>query len=168
MITRREISPRLLVVLATSGLLTIVACGPSDGLEKRYSVSGTVTYKGEPLPKGDIGFVPDDPAARAASGTIENGSYTLSTLGDRDGALPGKYKVTIFSKDIDEAKATDLFKSKVEAKGKGIATVPKEFRAKMAKATKSNIPTRYNSPETSGFTAEVPAHSASFIFELTD
>ena len=167
MITRKNISQRLLVVLATSGLLTIVACGTSDGLEKRYAVSGTVTYKGESLATGNIGFVPDVSGAHAASGTIVNGSYTLSTLGDRDGALPGKYKVTIFSKDIDETKATDLFKSKVEAKGKGIAVVPREFRAKLDKATKSNIPTKYNSPETSGLTAEVKG-SATINFELTD
>ena len=37
------------------------SCGSDDGLGKRYPVSGTVTYKDQPVPKGSISFVPDDP-----------------------------------------------------------------------------------------------------------
>jgi hypothetical protein len=48
-------------------------------------------------------FYPIDTAGtvRAATGTIQNGYYTLSTIGDRDGALPGRYRVAIVAKSAE-------------------------------------------------------------------
>ena len=48
---------------------------PTTAFGKRYSVSGTVTYNGNPLEKGKISFVPEDPKGIGASGTIEKGYY---------------------------------------------------------------------------------------------
>src|SRR6516165_1659415 len=80
--------------------LTLVAGCSDDGFgRKRYSVHGTVTYKGENLAKGQIAFVPEAQGGQAASGQIEDGYYSLSTLTPGDGALPGKYKVTVAAKD---------------------------------------------------------------------
>ena len=81
--------------------------GTDDGLGKRFPVSGTVTYNGKPLEKGAISFVPEDRGGIGATGSIENGSYTLSTGGNNDGARAGKYKVTITAKEdsTDKAKA---------------------------------------------------------------
>ncbi len=64
-----------------------------------------MTYNGNPLEKGAISFVPDDPKGVGATGAIENGSYTMSTGGNSDGARAGKYKVTITAKEDSSAKA---------------------------------------------------------------
>jgi len=89
--------------LATLGLLAVVGCSSDDtGLGRRYAVSGTVKYKGEPVTKGSITFEPAGKDGRHATGTIENGSYTLSTSGtEGEGALPGDYKVIIISTTVD-------------------------------------------------------------------
>ena len=92
-------SPFLRASSRCPGPSLMTSCGTDDGLGKRYPVSGTVTYNGKPLEKGKISFVPEDPKNVGASGAIENGSYTLSTGGQDDGARAGKYKVTITAKE---------------------------------------------------------------------
>src|SRR4051812_47562957 len=77
-------------------LASVSGCGADDGIGQRYSVRGKVTYKGEPVTKGTVGFVPMDSSGRAAIGEIQpDGSYTLTTLIPLDGALPGKYRVSV-------------------------------------------------------------------------
>jgi hypothetical protein len=143
-------------------LLSITGCGSDDGLGKRYSVSGTVKYKGDPLAKGQINFLPQDGKGRGASGPIDNGNYTLSTNGDRDGALPGKYSVTILAKELDLTKA--------EARSKKLGTaipLPSDV-AKANRTAKNLVPVKYSSPDTSKLTAEVKEQSNSIPFELAD
>jgi hypothetical protein len=159
------------LVLFSCALLatTLLGCGSDDGLGKRYAVYGTVNYNGKPVEKGEIAFMPENPADRAASGIIEDGSYTLTTQSNGDGALPGKYKVTVTAKEVDVAKAEALFKTQAK-KGKDLTTslIPKDFMTKAAKTAKSSIPTRYSTPETSKLTAEVKEQSNTIPFELTD
>src|SRR4029079_12690139 len=84
--------------------ITLAAGCSDDGFgRQRYSVRGTVTYKGEKLARGQISFVPVPGASggQAASGQIEDGYYSLSTLTPGDGALPGRYKVTVVARDAD-------------------------------------------------------------------
>src|SRR5262249_42906613 len=50
--------------------LALTGCGGPT----LYTVSGTVTYNGEPIPEGYIAFVPVGPG-RGGGGTITNGSY---------------------------------------------------------------------------------------------
>jgi hypothetical protein len=52
-----------------------------------YSVSGTVTYDGEPIPEGYIAFVPEGPG-RGGGGQITNGNYQVR-------AQAGKNRVEI-------------------------------------------------------------------------
>src|SRR4051812_32834985 len=96
------------------GLTLIAGCSDDGFGRQRYSVQGTVTYKGEDLAKGQIAFVPDEAqGGQVASAQIENGYYSLSTLTPGDGALPGKYKVTVVARDFDPEKV----RSKARAKG---------------------------------------------------
>lgn len=164
-ISLRELSLAAHALLATA----LLGCGSDDGLGKRYAVYGTVTYNGQPVEKGEIAFRPENPADRAASGLIENGGYTLTTQSKGDGALPGKYKVTITSKQVDVEEARAEFRAKVK-KGKDIKSslIPKEFMIKAAKKAKSNIPAKYGTPETSKLAAEVKEQSNNLSFELTD
>ena len=77
-----------LPMLVVPALFIMSSCGSEDdGLGKRYPVSGTVTYNGAPLEKGDISFVTEDLTKNfGASGAIDKGSYVLSTGGSGDGA----------------------------------------------------------------------------------
>lgn len=77
--------------------LTIVAvagCGGGDPLA-RQAVSGTVTFKGQPLDKGTITFLPADPQGKGMGGaTITNGQFSLPAA---QGLPPGRYRVQISS-----------------------------------------------------------------------
>ncbi|WP_152052910.1 hypothetical protein [Tautonia marina] len=140
-------------------LLTASGCG-GDGLGKRYPVSGTITYKGEPVPHGNIFFVPDDPnTGRAASGSISEGRYRLSTAGTNDGAFPGSYKIRIMALEVDN--------SQVEANMQGGSGRQDDVIA-ATQAAQKLIPAKYELETTSGLTATVEEGSNTFDFELTD
>lgn len=158
----RKLARRLLTALSASACLVLFACG-DDGLGKRYSVYGNITYKGEPVKKGAISFVPEAPEGRAASGSIENGYYTLATLNPGDGAFPGKYKVTVTSKEVDMSEA----QAKVKGMGGSVA-LPQDFVAKANRVAKNNIPAKYSTPSTTTLSAEVLEKSNKFDFELVD
>jgi len=73
---------------------------PLPGCKKSVNtvpVSGKVTVDGEPLTSGQVAFVPVDEGApkELSSATIDaKGNYSIKTAG-KDGAPPGKYKVTV-------------------------------------------------------------------------
>ncbi len=153
---------RVLALSATLGCLLVLGCS-DDGLGKRYYVGGTVKYNGKPVEKGEINFVTTVEGGRAASGVIENGSYTLTTLTPGDGALPGKYEVTIASREVDLSEA----QAKVGKMG-GNISLPQEMVGKAYKKAKNNIPAKYSTTSTSGLTTEVKEQSNTIDFDLTD
>lgn len=82
---------RLIVLFFLIGLL---GCGP--GKPALTEISGTITFKGEPIPAGDISFTPDV--------SISNGELRMYMVKDgkfnseetpESGLLPGKYKVRV-------------------------------------------------------------------------
>jgi hypothetical protein len=146
--------------------LTLVAGCSDDGFgRQRYSVHGTITYKGEKLAKGQIAFVPDAQGGQAASGQIEDGYYSLTTLTPGDGALPGKYKVIVDAKDVDRERVRSAARAKGLPPG---AALPQPLIARANKEAKSKIPTRYNLATTTDLTADVEARSNTKDFELKD
>ncbi len=79
------------------GLLAVLLAGCGDG-DGRQAVSGTVTFKGQPV-DGSIDFIPAAGAGTQAGAVIEKGRYSIP----RDkGLVPGTYKVMIFSPDNKE------------------------------------------------------------------
>jgi major membrane immunogen (membrane-anchored lipoprotein) len=163
--TRR--SSRYLAVLAVPALVVLASCGTGDdGLGKRYPVSGTVKYNGNPLQKGEISFVTEDMSKNlGATGTITNGSYTLSIGGEGDGAQAGKYKVTIVAKEDFTEKAQADFKKET---GSTSPKVLGNFVGKAAAEAKSLIPIGYGDPRTTILKAEVEAKSNTKDFNLSD
>jgi hypothetical protein len=162
--TRR--SRRWLAVLIVPALLVLASCGTDDGLGKRYPVSGTVKYNGSPLEKGDISFVSEDMSKNfGATGTITNGSYTLSMGGAGDGAQVGKYKVTISAKEDYSEKAQADFKKET---GSVSPKLLPNFVAKAAASAKSLIPAGYGDARTTTLKAEVEAKPNTFEFNLSD
>jgi hypothetical protein len=87
-----------------AALLIGLACGgcgdAGDGLEK-YPVRGRVLVNGQPAEMMAVTFHNTDPAApgnaaRPVAVTDAEGRFELSTNADRDGAVPGEYRVTFF------------------------------------------------------------------------
>jgi len=153
------------VALSISALVVVLGCGDESGLSTRYKVNGKVTLKGAPISKGTINFVPSKPPVpegRAASGEIKDGSYSLSTAGKEDGALPGEYTVTIVSLDLDMSSAAS---SKEEG---GMVHQGDPAYQKATKSAKSLVPTKYNIAETSGLKATVTSGANKFDFDLKD
>jgi len=152
--------PFRIAALLAFGMTAVVGCGDDTGLSKRYPVSGTVKYKGAPVEKGTISFTPTDAGGRPATGQIDKGSYSLTTLNPGDGAMAGKYKVTVTSVEIDN---TEM---KAIAKG-GQFHHDKAF-ADANKNAKSLVPSKYGLVETSGLDHEVKPSSNTINFDLTD
>jgi hypothetical protein len=137
--------------------LTAAGCG--DGLKPRYPVAGKVAYKGQPVPKGTVSFSPVDAAGEGAFGEIVDGFYRLTTHTTGDGAVPGRYRVTITSAEVITPPAA--FDTNPNA-------TPEAAVAKAQRTAKHRIPTKYASPESSGLTAEVKPESNNFDFTLVD
>lgn len=68
---------RLLMVFAWCGALCLVlGCGEKG--PQRYEVSGTATFDGAPIEKGDISFEPTDKSQAPDGGVIENGKFKFA------------------------------------------------------------------------------------------
>ena len=55
-----------------------------------YPVTGTVTWKGQPLDQGSIQFLPEDGKGTMVGAEIRDGRYALP---DPPGLAPGSYRV---------------------------------------------------------------------------
>jgi hypothetical protein len=79
-------------------MAAFVAAGCGGGADSPYPVHGTVFLDGQPateLAGGTVTFTSTE-LHRSASGEIQaNGSYCLGSLTKDDGAIPGKYQVTV-------------------------------------------------------------------------
>jgi hypothetical protein len=140
----KRVRLRIAVGFSASLALIALACGPSGPPMGR--VYGTVTYQGKPVTKGTIAFISTDPNRSNASSPIDSdGSYTLQTVEPGDGAQVGDYRVTITGKDPD-ALNTPLPGEPVKVK--------------------SDVPAKYENPQTSGLTATVAAGSNKIPFDL--
>ena len=85
------------------GAVLAAGCGGSS--VKLVPVKGKVTVGGQPVTSGQVSYLPategEGVNAKAATGSLpalgqidSNGEYTLFTNG-KEGAQPGKYKVTV-------------------------------------------------------------------------
>jgi len=162
LLARNRFFSAILSGVCTAAFLVVVGCGSDDtGLGRRYAVSGTVKYKGEPVRQGSVTFEPVSKDGRHATGTIENGSYKLSTSGSEgEGALPGDYKVIVIATTMD---TTELAKQT----GGLVHQGGPEFQ-KLLKNAKDLVPKKYQRSETSPLTAKVKEESNKLDFDLTD
>ena len=132
-------------------LLAFAGCGSSHGTA---DVSGTVTYKEQPVADATVNFLPksDKPEAKSASGRTDgSGRFTLTTYFGPDeqpaGALPGEYAVTITK--IDEPQGM--------------------FDPHKDPPPKNHLPLQYGTPQKSPHAAEVKSSGRNhFDFKLAD
>lgn len=73
-----------------AGLLLLGGTGCGDG---RATVTGSVTFNGEPVSRGSIVLVPVDGKGRSAGGDVENGRYTIRKVdpGEKTVQLSAQY-----------------------------------------------------------------------------
>jgi len=142
------------VIFACIALLPLLGCGEDDGIGKRYSVSGRVTYKGEPVQRGNVSFAPQG-VGRGANGVLKNGYYSMTTLTPGDGVLPGNYKVGINANFTDMSKAVTINGGMYQG-------------SRFAGPRIKQIPEKYVSPETSGLTYEVKPERNTFDIDLQE
>ena len=135
--------------LAAACLTLCSGCFGQKGLETA-PVTGVVTYNGKPLPYGSVSFRPQ--AGSPATGEIQSdGTFSLSTYGNGDGAIVGTHQVSVTS---TEAHAGNMAESATNTE---------------MKVPKSLIPKKYTSFSTSELTAEVVANGENeFTLELKD
>ena len=118
----------------------VLGCGGGSGMNLA-PVTGTVTYRGQPLAQGTVTFFPT--TGRPATGKIENGKIVqVTSLAPNDGATVGPNQVTIESTE----KTADMYTP-----------------------AKSLIPARYGVISESGLKADIqPGKKNEFSFTLTD
>ncbi len=150
-----------LLLLATTG------CG---GRYTPVPVSGVVTLDGKPIKGANVSFygVGDQKDGRPAQGvTDDNGQFELSTLGDRDGALPREYKVVIhkYVPSIPNLKMPN-FPDTVEGRAQRDDFMYGNFMDKGIHPFKNSLPSRYADSKTTPFTCNVTG-KMHVKFELT-
>jgi len=130
------------------GASWLLFAGCDAGTPTLVPVSGKVLYRNQPLPRGTIVFVPDADRGNngpLAQGTIQGGgSYTIQT-GEKPGAMPGWYRVTVIA--VENTSGFSLNGSAVP---------------------RSLVPERYRDPQLSDLACEVKAGQENSInFNLT-
>ena len=127
----------------------VIGCSGGGALDTA-EVTGTVTYNGKPLPYGSVSFRPK--AGSPATGKIQSdGSFTMTTYNNGDGAIVGTHEVLIIATEVDAG------------------TAPEVQPGTEMKVAQSVIPEKYTSFSTSGLTAEVVAGEENqFTFALKD
>ncbi|MFG0334352.1 MAG: hypothetical protein ACF8TS_13390 [Maioricimonas sp. JB049] len=79
--------------------ILLVGCGGGGGGPELVDVYGTVTMNNEPLEGATVQFAPEDGAGEGrrlvAGRTDSGGQYSLQYSPSREGAVPGRYRVSI-------------------------------------------------------------------------
>lgn len=128
------------------GALLLLCAGCGSGNPLTYPVTGTVTYRGQPVAVAQVMFIAD--AGRSASAVTEDdGTFTLTTFDLGDGALEGSHRVTI---------------AKIESLPAQDAANP------YGRGARSLLPARYGNPDQTPLKEEVKKGKNEFRFDLTD
>jgi hypothetical protein len=162
-------------IVSVAALVLFGGCSGVQG-PATEPVTGTVSMDGKPIEGAQVVFVPSG-SGRAASGTTDaSGKFKLTTFNPNDGAVVGKYSVTIAKVEGGGAPAVSLeglseeeaTKKAMEAHYKSDAA--KNFGNPRAKdATKDLVPAKYKNEKDSGLTAEVKSgQENNFEFKLSE
>ena len=147
-IHRRCFSIALLVVC----FFLLTGCGSPKNPRAKDLVPGTgnITVNGEPLIGAMISFIPAEDnqfATQSVAMSDVKGYFEATTFTSSDGIHPGNYIVTVICDEDTGPRPSAEAIAEMEAQGKPISS---------GDTTRSQIPVRYNSPQTSGLTLEIP------------
>lgn len=146
-------------------MLALAGCGGADGegdRPPRLPVSGTITYQGAPLADAQVTFNPEAQDGTAAFGrTDAEGHYELTTFETGDGAVAGKYIVTITKYDTPPAPTAEVPEDEY--------VPPEASNAPAPPPPKNLAPDKYRQMHTSDLRAVVSeGGDETFDFTLTD
>lgn len=145
-------SPAYCLLLLAGLSLLLPGCGGREIAGEVAPVSGTVTYKGNPVADAAVVFYPVGGGKVATGKTDDQGKYTLTTYDSGDGALVGEHSVTV----VVQPSVTET-----EIDSPDAYAVPEAGGG-------SSIPAKYASKESSGLTKTVASGDNDIPIELTD
>ncbi len=139
-------------------LVALLGCGESG--PAMGTVSGRVTFEGEPVPVGTVRFWPQ--SGRPATGDLdEQGRFELTTFESGDGALVGSHTVTIDAHVVEgAAPKMDSLEQEME-----VFSDPSTPRVR-AQRIRWLVPERYSTPKGSQLTATVEPGENQIDFPL--
>jgi len=148
--------------------LAVIAAALASGCDKggaqrpkTFPVTGTVTLDGQPVGGASVTFAPSGGKGTPAIGTADaSGKYALKSFGTQQGAQPGQYAVGIAKYDYGATTG--------DAGGKGTGEMPANYdpNAPQGSAGKNTLPAKYESPATSGLTANVTEDASKNVFDF--
>lgn len=152
----------LVYAVSALALLPLAGCGTStDGRLPTYKVSGSVTYKGQPLADADVilQFAEHDKASFGR--TNSSGQFTLGTYENADGALAGEALITVAKWEVFPT-------SPAPVAGEPGYDPSKAYLSE--KQGKLLVPQKYTSFATSGLKAVIEAsdRNSPLTLELAD
>jgi uncharacterized protein YfaS (alpha-2-macroglobulin family) len=127
---------------------TTTGCGSREvsKLPATVSAQGTVTLDGKPVENASVVFLATSGSHHATGTTDSAGRFRLKAFPEKDGAVPGSYKVEI-SKTVITSAGSDGDEALVNVQ--------------------YGVPVKYSSSTTSELTAEIPKEGTSNLkFEL--
>lgn len=151
-------------------IVSAVGCSQEEG-ERRFPVSGTVTQKGKPIEGAIVAFTPEADGRPASGVTDASGKYILTTLVSGDGAVPGKYKVTIAKYDKKLAPAAPKTPGKATDPYDITNEYPADYNEMQASEiaaaiSKNLLPAKFANPNASGLQAVVAEQENTFDFKV--
>lgn len=154
------------LILLGLGICVCYGCGGGDTGPRTVPVTGTVTMKGSPAEGVTVSFLPEGDGQSAVGVTDSSGKYMLTTRVKDDGAVPGKYKVTLAKYEGQQQTVTDP--SKAHADYDISNEYPQGYDESKAASnpSKNILPMKYADPTTSGFTADVVEGDKKFDFDI--
>jgi hypothetical protein len=178
----------LLGVCSLSAATLLLVAGCADNGLNLAKVRGKVTYKGEPVKRGTVFFMPDESKGTigpSAVGSItSDGSYIMSTESAGDGVIVGSHKVGITGVEENpvggeagptpESDPTGYMKAK--AKGAAEARSPRRVAKKEAEVFTDRggqkwrfvVPKKFTNPQESGIIAKVDPGSNVRNFDIDE
>jgi len=145
------------VRLATLLVCCAFAALPGCGDATKASLSGKVTYKGQPVTGGNLTLTPAAQAAPVSIFIKPDGSFSQSSV------PPGQYQVSI---ETDSASGPSAYNTGGKVPPGGAGQQPPDMNAGASK--KVAIPVKYNDPKTANLPWEIKAGSNEKTFDLTD
>ena len=149
----------LLAVVLLVSLLGLGCSQPDSDRPATYPVTGTVTYKGQPVDGATVAFQSADGSHGAMGVTDTGGKYTLTTFKSGDGAVLGEYSVKVFKHKLEGGGA---------AAGNDDGPPSAAVSDQPVSAPKNLLPARYANATKSGLTATVGENDNTFDFSLED
>jgi hypothetical protein len=158
---------RILCFMGCLAVFGLLGCGSDKpDREPTVKVTGTVKYKGAGVPDANVSFIPETALGKAAekkgafARTDSEGNFTLQTFEPGDGAIPGKYTVTVTK--MEQVASSDLPDTDPNY-------VPPEEQTQPPPAPKHLLPEVYSLPLKSPLKVEVKeGENEPVVLELKD